>query len=242
MILRWPGHIQPQVREELVCTIDLMPTILAATAAAPVPDLPGLALQPLFAPGTPDWRSHLFTEYHTHAAAPNYHPMRNVRNQRFKLIENLLPDTLNPDYAVTLRKLEADAKERGVPDAEGSIEAALATANTEVRDAYAVMKQPPRYELYDLENDPYEFRNLAESPDHASTLAELTQALTDWRQQTRDPLLDPQNLARLTAEVTATHTKNAAKERGWGYPDYFFGKEPGNSPAPALKKKKKGKK
>jgi N-sulfoglucosamine sulfohydrolase len=242
MILHWPGRIQPQVRDDLVCTVDLMPTILAATGAAPVPNLPGLALQSLFAPGTPDWRAYLFTEYHTHAAAPNYHPMRTVRDQRYKLIENLLPDTLNPDYVVTIRKLEAEAALRGFPAASGSIEAAIAGAGTEVRDAYAVMEKPPRYELYDLEDDPYEFRNLAGTPEHAAILASLAQALTDWRKATRDPLLEPKNLARLTEEVTAVTSKAAGRQLAWGYPDYFFGKEPGSSSPPPKGRGKKGKK
>ena len=108
------------------------------------------------------------------------------------------------------------------------------------------MEKPPRYELYDLQADPYEFRNLANSPDHAAACAELKQALAAWREETKDPLLDPANLERLTAEVTSVKSKAAGKELGWGYPDYFFGREPAvkrdTSPAtekPAKKKKKK---
>ncbi len=226
LILRWPGHTKPQVREELVSTVDLMPTILAAAGAAPVPDLAGRALQTLLSESPADWRTHLFSEYHTHAAVANYHPQRAVRTDRFKLIENLLPDTVNPDYADTIRKLEGDAKDRGATDFKGCLPKAIAAASSEVRAAYAVMEKPPRYELYDLQADPYEFRNLAASPEHAATLAELTQALTRWRHDTHDPLLDAQNLERLTAEVTAVKSKSEGKQDVWGYPDYFFGKEP----------------
>ena len=45
----------------------------------------------------------------------------------------------------------------------------LAIASKEVREAYQLMKKPPRYELYDLRADPYEFRNLADDPVHAKT-------------------------------------------------------------------------
>jgi N-sulfoglucosamine sulfohydrolase len=241
LLLRWPSHITPQVREELVSTVDLMPTLLTAASAPPVADLPGRPLQPLFTTAPTAWRTHLFTEYHTHAAAANYHPQRTVRSDRFKLIENLLPDTLNPDYADTLRKLEGDAKSRGETAFEGSLPRAIATANPQVRAAYALMEKPPRYELYDLQADPHEFHNLADSPDHATTLAELQNQLSAWRQQTRDPLLDPPNLQRLTAEVTAVKNKAAGKTTPWGYPDYFFGKEPANVSSPPLKKKNKPK-
>ncbi len=238
LLIRWPGNAQPQVRDELVSTIDLMPTVLAACGAAPVANLPGLALQPLFTKAPAEWRTHLFAEYHTHAAASNYHPQRSVRTDRFKLIENLLPDTPNPDYADTIRKLEGDAKGRGETAFKDSLPQAIAASSPEVRAAYAVMEKPPRYELYDLQNDPHEFHNLAADPARAATLTELQTQLTAWREQTQDPLLDPQNLARLTAEVTAIKSKADGKQRPLGYPDYFFGKEPSATP-PTKKKKNK---
>ncbi|HBJ83406.1 MAG TPA: sulfatase [Verrucomicrobiales bacterium] len=243
LLIRWPGNAKPQVREELVSTIDLMPTVLAACGASLVADLPGLPLQPLLADEPAKWRTHLFAEYHTHAAASNYHPQRSVRTQRFKLIENLLPDTLNPDFDDTLRKLETAAKKHGEPHFDDYIPKAIADAAPEVRTAYAVMENPPRYELYDLQADPHEFHNLAASAKHASTLAELQKQLTTWREQTQDPLLDPQNLQRLTAEVTAVKGKSEGKASTWGYPDYFFGKEPATTTAelPTKKKKKKTK-
>ena len=49
------------------------------------------------------------------------------------------------------------------------------------------MERPPRYELYDLQADPYEFRNLADSPDHAAALAELRQTLAAWRRGDKRP-------------------------------------------------------
>ena len=33
MLIRWPGHIVPQIRSELVSTIDLMPTLLKVAKA-----------------------------------------------------------------------------------------------------------------------------------------------------------------------------------------------------------------
>jgi hypothetical protein len=162
-----------------------------------------------------------------------------VRTDRFKLIANLLPDTLNPDYADTIRKLETAAKKHGETDCDDYIPKAIADAAPEVRTAYAVMEKPPRYELYDLQADPHEFHNLAADPALAATLTELQTQLTAWREQTQDPLLDPQNLARLTTEVTAINSKANGKQRPWGYPDYFFGKEPTTPSQPSKKKKKK---
>jgi N-sulfoglucosamine sulfohydrolase len=204
-----------------------------------VPGLAGRALQPLFAGGPAPWRTHLFTEWHTHAAAANYHPQRAVRDDRYKLIENLLPGVVNPDYADTIRKLEADAVERGESGFKGGIPRAVAAAAPAVRAGYAVMERPPRYELYDLRDDPHEFRNLAESPAHAAILADLAGRIEAWRRETGDPLLDPANLRRLTAEVTAVRSKAAGRDLHWGYPDYFFGREPAAAPAETAPRKKR---
>jgi len=239
LILRWPAQVKPQVREELVSTVDLMPTLLALAGAPPVPGLPGRALQPLFTGGPFPWRTHLFTEFHTHAAASNFYPQRTVRTDRYKLIENLLPDEVNPGCEFTFNKLQSDAGNHG-PEGALDLRAAIADAPSEVRAAYALMRQPPRYELYDLHADPLEFHNLTNSPEHAAAFGELKQQLAAWREQTRDPLLNPSHLQRLKAEISAVKSKESGKQIGWGYPEYFFGREPVAAPAPARKKKQKG--
>lgn len=159
------------------------------------------------------WRTHLFTEFHTHAAKANFWPQRTVRDDRFKLIENLLPGEVNPGYDFTLHHLDAD------------LAAAIAAAPADVRAAYARMEKPPRWELYDLQSDPHEFRDLAAEPSHAATLARLQGELSRWRADTADPLLKPANLARLKAEIDGAK-KQEARGQSWDYPYYFNGQEP----------------
>lgn len=224
LLVRWPGRTRPQVRGELVSTIDLLPTLLQVSGATPIEDLPGRSLLPLLTGEHPPWRTHLFTEYHTHAAKTNFYPQRTVREDRYKLIENLLPGDINPDFQGKVAKEHPE------------ILPAIAAATDEIREAYDRMRQPPRWELYDLQEDPYEFRNLAESGEHAAILTTLQQQLANWRQETRDPLLHATNLQRLKAEVTAVSKKAETKNLTWGYPDYFFGREP---IAPISKKKRK---
>ena len=221
MLIRWPGRIVPQVRRELVSTLDLMPTLLAAAGAGEVDGLPGSELQPLFQPGEAVWREHFFAEYHTHGASNNYFPQRCVRSDRYKLIESLLPGTVHPDYEDTMRKLHKDHADRD-PRSSLDLHALIANARPEVRAAYELMRRPPRCQLYDLHEDPGEFRNLADSPRYAEVLGDLKRRLSQWRKETGDPLLNAKNLRRLTAEVQSTKTKSAAKKRPWRYPNYFF--------------------
>ena len=132
-----------------------------------------------------------------------------MRSSRYKLIENLMPGEVNPGYEFTLHHIDAD------------LPALIRAASPEVRQAYRTMERPPRFELYDLEADPFEFRNLADDPAHAEVLRELQRELAAWRRETNDPLLDAGNLQRLKAEAQID-SKPGARKRGWRYPSYFF--------------------
>jgi N-sulfoglucosamine sulfohydrolase len=188
-----------------------MPTLLAVSGAKPVKNLPGRSLLPLMRGENPKWRDHLFTEFHLHSAH-NFYPQRTIRNARFKLIQNLMPGEMNPGYDFTLKRFFAD------------LPAKIDSAPDHIRAAYHRMKKPPAFELYDLQNDPYEFHNLADDPKHATVLNDLKARLKAWRVQTADPLLDANNLARLKAEVDACFVKGSANKAKLKltYPDYFF--------------------
>jgi N-sulfoglucosamine sulfohydrolase len=212
LIIDWPERLKRgQVREELVSTLDLMPTLLAVAGADPVAELPGSSLVPLLRDEETPWRHYLFTEYHTHSAH-NFYPQRTVRNDRYKLIQNLMPGQDNPGYDFTLKRFFADLPQR------------IEAAPDLIRESYHDMKTPPEYELYDLQNDPYEFLNLATDAAHAAVLVELKQQLVAWRTDTKDPLLNRDNLKRLKSEIDACIVNGEArKERlDLTYPEYFF--------------------
>jgi len=58
-------------------------------------------------------------------------------------------------------------------------------------------------------------------------------ALEAWRRESADPLLDPALVRRFTEEVRGQPKKKEAAKHRWGYPDYFFGREPpAAAPAP----------
>lgn len=208
MIIKW-GNRWKAVRDELVTTLDLMPTLLEVSGAKPVAKLAGRSLVPLLDNQITEWRTHLFTEFHTHSGH-NYYPQRTVRDDRYKLIQNLMPNTVNPGYEFTVNRFF-----EGLQDA---IDA------SPVADAYALMRKPPAFELYDLNEDPYEFRNLAEDSAHAEMLKDLQARLLKWRQATNDPMLNPKNVQRLKQEIQASFRDGKPEKAHLTltYPDYFF--------------------
>lgn len=186
MIIRWPGAQAGQRRAELVNTLDLFPTFCEIAGARIPNTLEGRSLKPLMHGQTPKWRRYLFTEYHLHSNH-NPWPQRTVRDERYKLIHNPVAGVVNPGYDFTMGK-----KFFAAPEAE-----LMAKATVAVRAAYALMKKPPAFELYDLQADPHEFNNLADDPTHAPTRDRLIAELRRWQKETNDPLIDPAIARRL---------------------------------------------
>ncbi|MCK5694494.1 MAG: sulfatase-like hydrolase/transferase [Bacteroidales bacterium] len=220
LIIYCPPELRPdhkgeraggRVVEELVSTIDLFPTMLDITGIKAESELPGSSLMPIINGKAADWREYLFTEFHMHSGV-NFYPQRTVRNSRYKLIHNLLHGENNPEYRFVLDKFhDRDEFTR-----------ALELSAEEVREAYRILHAPPEFELYDLENDPYEFHNLAGDPSAKHVLKELKEQLKQWQEQTNDPLLYRENLQKLKAEVDSCFVEGKyVKKKMWYYPDYF---------------------
>ncbi len=213
LIVSWAGQIKSgQVRNELVSTLDLMPTFLKVTGAEPVENLLGWDLSQLFNGTDPEWRPYLFTEYHTHSAH-NYYPQRTVRDDRYKLILNLMPGEVNPGYDYTRRKFFEENQE------------VVAEAPEPMRSAYQRMERPAEYELYDLESDPYEFTDLVDSTKHEEVFYRLKDELAQWQEDTDDPMRQRENVYRLKAEIDACIEEGGEASKAkldLTYPDYFF--------------------
>jgi N-sulfoglucosamine sulfohydrolase len=195
MIITWPEHgKQGLVYDGLVSTIDLYPTFMQASGN-PVPGhLRGISLLSVLNGNSAAIREYLFTEFHVHSHH-NPYPQRAVRNERYKLIHNLVTGNVNPGYAFTRWKkidpVEMDESLKHVP--------------RNVAEAYERMEDPPVYELYDLQEDPYEWNNLAGNRNYSKILDELTGALCSWQEQTHDPMTDTKLALRLFYEVMETN-------------------------------------
>lgn len=175
-LVRWPGVSTPARSTAMVSTVDILPTILDATGAPAAVKMQGMSVRPVLENPDGEWRDYLVAEFHMHG--PPWFPRRAIRDSRFKLIHNLLAASASPRPVIDGDLGYATSREARY---EG----------TPIRHAFDILANPPEYELYDLEEDPWEFQNLSEEPEHAETLQRLQTALEDWRRATDDPLLDP---------------------------------------------------
>ncbi len=158
----------------LVTWADLTPTILEWTKAKP-PSEPRHGRSFLGVIDTfdsPGWNEIYLS--HTFHEVTMYYPMRAVRTERYKLILNIA-HALEWPFASDLW---------GSRTWQGMLERTDQTSG--VRNVEAFLHRP-RIELYDLENDPHEARNLADARELASVRKELEEKLRAWQEKTQDP-------------------------------------------------------
>ncbi len=227
MIVRWPGQIEAGlVREELVSSIDILPTIVDATRVKARIALPGRSLLPLGRGGDVAWRRYLFTGKAGSTAFWAF-PQRTVRDERYKLILNLTTDRPCPTTT-------AYEEHWGAFFIAGCTAEEIAAAPEQIRRAYATWKRPPAIELYDLQEDPHELNNLASSPEYRAVQERLADALSRWQRDTKDPFADPEKLARYLEETSRVSEKYGGtdgryrrdKKFRWNYLEYLAPGEP----------------
>lgn len=229
-MVRWPGNVQPgQVSKQMVSTIDLLPTILAAAGCSAPAGLPGFDLASVLNPGTGQTkplREHLFGERNCDAATLHF-PQRAVRDTRYKLIKSLLPNQLDP--AAHHCMINGASNFRGSP----TYQELEANGTEETKQAYETWLRPPEYQLYDLHSDPHEFKNLADDPKLAKVKARLIKALEQWQIDTDDKLRFPELLGKLTSEIEHCLKNNIrSPKNGWAYPEYLSFNNLGGSELP----------
>lgn len=218
IIVRWPGVTKAgQVRQELVSTIDLLPTALQAAGVTAGNNLPGRDLLPLLGAEKPEsWREYIYAL--TTGSFPRAcFIQHSVRDSRYKLISSPLPGTENLDARTYLDPTHPHFV---ISDATPADQA---TVSDKVKAAWDVWKTPPHYELYDLQQAPGEWQNLAQDPDHAEVKQRLIEALVDWQTSTRDPFSDPKNVEAYVSEQLANWEMSYRSDEAfrWSYIDSF---------------------
>lgn len=213
LIARWPGKENPQTRRvnSLVSLVDLAPTFMDIAGIAPVPQFAGKSLAgQIRGESRPDpWRKNLVTEYHSHTTV-DWWPMRSIRDERYKLIVNMLAGTDAGNYILQGGRVQGEGD-------SADLSAGLSSEKASVTQSiYQRMKQPPKVELYDLARDPGETKNLAEEPEYKPVMEKLLNDLRGWQHATNDPFSDSSYLERLTAAQIAKQKEIRAYEAANG--------------------------
>ena len=172
-VVRRPD-VAPGVCEAMVTWADLTPTLLdLAGIKTDQPAMHGRSfIEAMTRNSTEGW-DEVFAS-HTFHEVTMYYPMRVVRNRRYKLIWNIAHGLPYP-FATDLWASETW---------QATVERNLSHYGQRRVEDYL---HRPRFELYDLEQDPHEVVNLAESDDHQKLLGQMKIRLRQYQQQTGDP-------------------------------------------------------
>ena len=184
LIVRWPKHLPAgTVRDEMINAIDLAPTTLKLAGT----DLPKhLQGRVFLGPDRAKERDAIFAA--RDRCDETVDRIRCVREKRFKYIRNFMPER---PYTQSNRY-----KERAYP-VLALMKELHAQGKLAPNPAQFMVPERPPEELYDLQEDPHEIHNLADSPAHAETLGRLRARLDQWLVATDDQGRFPESAAAL---------------------------------------------
>jgi N-sulfoglucosamine sulfohydrolase len=196
-LLRWPGKVKAgSSSAALMQYVDVAPTFLAAVGIDHMkidvgcPDahgatgFDGRSFLPVLLGETDTFRNYIFAQHTTAGiiGAIGPYPIRAVRDSRYKFIRNLTPELTYTIKGIhkseVIKSWQADAK--GFPALTSRI---------------AHLFNRPSEELYDLQSDPDEMKNLAADPALAEIKAKLQKELEVWMIQQKDHGLETEKLA-----------------------------------------------
>ncbi|MEE3373085.1 MAG: sulfatase [Planctomycetota bacterium] len=169
LLARWPGRIRPAtVSDALVEYVDILPTFLAAAGRAVPNSLEGRSLLPVFTEKARQHKQHVFGIHTTRGInnGSDHFGIRSVRGRRYKYILNLSPEVTFTNACTqsnVFRTWRAAAM-------------TSATAAEKVRR----YQHRPAEELFDMQQDPYEWHNLAADPKYAKIKKHLKHELATW--------------------------------------------------------------
>ncbi len=172
LIVRWPKHIKPGfVSNELVSTLDICQTIVNLAGAKPEHELQGLYL---FGDQLP---SRTYIHFNRDKMDDTHDAMRAVRGDRFKLIQNLMPERAYCQLNEYKEQQYPMLALMNVLNMQGKLNPA---------QARFMAASKPEFELYDLQNDPHEINNLADDAQHAAVKEELLTEIKRWQEEMHD--------------------------------------------------------
>lgn len=176
LIVHWPKSLKPKsvelgsINEKLVSFVDIGPSILAI-AGIPIPDYMHGSAQLI--PNARPKRSYIYAAKDRLDDFNFYE--RAVRDGQFKYIKNFLPDRPGAQHIIYRDKMAS--MQTLWQHLEGG------KLNTLQRLWF---EPSPKEALYDIQADPHEVNNLANSAKHHNTLMRMREALSNWTKNVGD--------------------------------------------------------
>ena len=179
LIVRYPDKkMAGKVEDRIVSLMDLAPTVLSLLNIEPPAHYDGKAFAGLFEDKP---RKYAFGTADRFDESTDM--QRSVLDGRFVYIKNFMPE-LPLIYRNKYRERIPMNSKLIQMDSQGELNGDA---------SYIFMKTKEVEELYDLQEDPYEVKNVARKPEYADKLVELRNALSAWQIEIDDKGFLPEN-------------------------------------------------
>ena len=170
MIVRWPGHVQPNSESDaLVEYVDVLPTFVEVAGGNPSAELDGHSFLPVLLGEKDSHKRFTFGLMTTRGIinGSESYPIRSVRNQQYRLIWNLNSEATFTNACTQGSEFQSmlAAAERGDRQAQ------------KYTDKY---QHRPEFELYDVVEDPHNINNLSGDQKYSGVIAKLKSELDQW--------------------------------------------------------------
>jgi len=180
LVARWPGKIPSGTKSDaLVQICDVLPTLIEVAGGNPIDyTFDGRSFLPVMTGESETHRGVVFGMHNNVPEGPPY-PMRTaLDDDNFRIILNLEPDG---EYIVKYVNGEL------ISAWFGSVVEAAEGGDDQAEFLLERLVHRPAVELYDVANDPFELKNLAEDPQYAERRERLENQLSNWMAMQGDP-------------------------------------------------------
>ncbi len=203
-IARWPKVIKPNTRTGILTQyIDVLPTLYQCAGGDPKSlrgdkdqkmSLDGSSFYDAFTGKNNEVRKYVYGVHTTRGIShgSDCYPVRSIQDHNYKLIWNL---NYKEDFLSSGSRPGNKLYESWLNKADGT--------NDEIKRA-KLYRNRPEFELYDIKNDPYELKNLADDNSMKKTKEKLLSELQSWMNEQGDKGIETEwkALTRLKGDTT----------------------------------------
>lgn len=177
MIVHWPGVTKPGSQSSAIVQYeDITPTLVDIAGGTPVTNLDGSSFKAVLQGNRSAHREVAFGIHNNIPEGPAY-PIRSVRDNNFKLLLNLMPDsTYKIKYMMNPQR----------KDLAWTTWVAKAADNAAAAKLVNRIAHRPAIELYNIKDDPYELHNLANDLRYGALVKKYSDQLHQWMEQQGD--------------------------------------------------------
>jgi len=200
-VMKWPERYEARLETDaLAMYCDILPTMIEAAGGTVPENIDGKSLLKLITGETETHREYAFFVNNNSSSGTAY-PSRAATDGRFKLVWNLTPDAINAQP--TINGFDYGFEDKMIDRPERFMYLSWlekAKSDPEAQRMVDRFRKRPEYQLFDLNEDPWELNNLAGQAELASHQERLLAAIKGWMKEQGDPGaaldVDPKTIRR----------------------------------------------